>query len=148
MPPKFYYELCMTTLKEIAQEVGVSMSTVSRVLNEDPSLIVKHETRQLIVEVAERLQYQTSRRKRQDRAKQEPQSVVVLARFGYPESVEINDPTIFRFATVLSCSVRSIILSSYDTISMIRCLRLISLMVRFMGEAPVSNEKIFCDSMC
>ena len=45
----------MATLKEIAQEAGVSLATVSRVLNEDPSLSVKEETKQRIFEIAERL---------------------------------------------------------------------------------------------
>ena len=50
----------MATLKEIAQEAGVSQATVSRVLNEDPTLSVKEETRQKIFEIAERLEYKTS----------------------------------------------------------------------------------------
>lgn len=50
----------MATLKEIAQEAGVSQATVSRVLNEDPTLSVKEETKQKIFEIAERLEYKTS----------------------------------------------------------------------------------------
>ena len=42
----------MATLKEIAQEAGVSLSTVSRVLNDDPSLSVKNETRHKILVTA------------------------------------------------------------------------------------------------
>lgn len=36
----------MATLKEIASMAGVSSATVSRVLNQDPSLSVTQETRQ------------------------------------------------------------------------------------------------------
>ena len=50
----------MATLKEIAQEAGVSQATVSRVLNEDPTLSVKEDTRQKIFEIAERMEYKTS----------------------------------------------------------------------------------------
>lgn len=47
----------MATSKEIAQQAGVSLSTVSRVLNDDPSISVKAETRHAIFEIAEKLQY-------------------------------------------------------------------------------------------
>ena len=48
-------ETLMATLKEIAEAANVSVATVSRVLNDDPSLSVKAQTRQKILEAAERL---------------------------------------------------------------------------------------------
>ncbi|WP_318764792.1 LacI family DNA-binding transcriptional regulator [Lactiplantibacillus carotarum] len=51
------------TLKDIAKEVGVSLATVSRVLNKDQSLSVSDETRQRIFAVAEQLQYSKSKRR-------------------------------------------------------------------------------------
>ena len=78
----------MATLKEIAQEAGVSLATVSRVLNEDPSLSVKDETRQKIFEIAERLEYKTSSaRKGVHKSK-----LQLLAVYAYPQSTEVNDP--------------------------------------------------------
>lgn len=50
------------TLKDIAKEVGVSLATVSRVLNHDRSLSVGEETRRRIIEVADSLQYSKSKR--------------------------------------------------------------------------------------
>ncbi|MFB1097519.1 LacI family DNA-binding transcriptional regulator [Terribacillus sp. JSM ZJ617] len=47
----------MATIKEIANEVGFSVSTVSRVLNHDESLSVTEETKDKIFAVAERLNY-------------------------------------------------------------------------------------------
>jgi LacI family transcriptional regulator len=47
----------MATIKEIAEKAGVSIATVSRVLNYDPSLSVTDETRKKIFEVAEELSY-------------------------------------------------------------------------------------------
>ncbi|EGI91878.1 HTH-type transcriptional regulator ebgR domain protein [Shigella dysenteriae 155-74] len=38
----------MATLKDIAIEAGVSLATVSRVLNDDPTLNVKEETKHRI----------------------------------------------------------------------------------------------------
>ncbi|HHQ4709859.1 TPA: substrate-binding domain-containing protein [Aeromonas veronii] len=78
----------MATLKEIAQEAGVSLATVSRVLNEDPSLSVKEETKQRIFEIAERLEYKTSSaRKGVHKSK-----LHFLVVYAYPQSTEVNDP--------------------------------------------------------
>ena len=51
----------MVTLKEIANAVGVSTATVSRVLNFDSTLSVTAKKRQAIIEAAERLNYATPR---------------------------------------------------------------------------------------
>lgn len=50
----------MATLKDIAIEARVSTATVSRVLNDDPTLNVKEETKRRILEIAEKLEYKTS----------------------------------------------------------------------------------------
>lgn len=47
----------MPTIKEIAAKVGVSLSTVSRVLNLDDTMLVSAETRRLIVETAHEMGY-------------------------------------------------------------------------------------------
>ncbi|GEK90554.1 LacI family DNA-binding transcriptional regulator [Alkalibacterium kapii] len=52
----------MVTLKDIADKAGVSTSTVSRVLNHDPSLAVGAETKKRIFEVAEALEYQSKKK--------------------------------------------------------------------------------------
>lgn len=48
----------MATIKDIAEKAGVSIATVSRVLNYDETLNVQDETRKRIFEVAEQLDYQ------------------------------------------------------------------------------------------
>jgi LacI family transcriptional regulator, galactose operon repressor len=52
------------TLKQIADTVGVSVSTVSRVLSFDATLSVTDQTRQAIVETAGTLSYETPRMRR------------------------------------------------------------------------------------
>lgn len=47
----------MATIKDIAEKAGYSISTVSRVLNNDQSLSVSDETRDKIYEIAELLNY-------------------------------------------------------------------------------------------
>lgn len=49
----------MATLKEIASLAGVSQGTVSRVLNQDPSLSVTEETRKRVLQTAKELGYRT-----------------------------------------------------------------------------------------
>ncbi|WP_416147552.1 LacI family DNA-binding transcriptional regulator [Salipaludibacillus sp. HK11] len=54
----------MATIKDIATKVGVSASTVSRVLNYDQSLSVTDDTKKKIFEVAEELSYNKGRGKK------------------------------------------------------------------------------------
>ncbi|PWU69330.1 LacI family DNA-binding transcriptional regulator [Gracilibacillus dipsosauri] len=55
----------MATIKDIAEKAGVSIATVSRVLNYDASLSVGEDTKKRIFEIAEALSYQkkSSRKK-------------------------------------------------------------------------------------
>lgn len=48
----------MAKLVDVAKEAGVSISIVSRILNEDPTLRVAGETRARVFEIAKRLRYQ------------------------------------------------------------------------------------------
>lgn len=50
----------MATLQKIADEANVSITTVSRVLNEDPTLTVREETRDRVYEAAIRLGYKSA----------------------------------------------------------------------------------------
>lgn len=62
----------MATQKEIAQIVGVSSATVSRVLNQDPSLSVTPETRQRILDTARELGYRTVQQRYQNAPEKSP----------------------------------------------------------------------------
>ena len=63
----------MVTIREIAQRAGFSPATVSRLLNGDPTLSVKEETRRKILQVCEELGYET-----QDRRLVAPHDIAVL----------------------------------------------------------------------
>ena len=54
----------MATLKEIADKVGVSLATVSRVLNNDSGILVADETKIQILKVAEELNYKTAKQRK------------------------------------------------------------------------------------
>ena len=79
----------MVTLKEIANAVGVSSATVSRVLNFDTTLSVTAKKRQAIIEAAEALNYATPRNR--NRANQQGLSKVALVHFLRPDQ-ELIDP--------------------------------------------------------
>ena len=51
----------MTTLKDIADKLGVSITTVSRVLNQDKTLSVSKDLRKRIIEKAAKMNYKTPR---------------------------------------------------------------------------------------
>lgn len=54
----------MSTIREIAEMAGVSVTTVSRVLNFDDTLNVQDETKRRVFEAADRLEYQVKDKKR------------------------------------------------------------------------------------
>ncbi|PFN04497.1 MULTISPECIES: LacI family DNA-binding transcriptional regulator [Bacillus cereus group] len=74
----------MATIKDIAEKAGVSIATVSRVLNNDPLLSVGDETKRKIFEAAEELSY----KKRTSRKKELPRIALV---HWYTEEEELND---------------------------------------------------------
>ena len=79
----------MVTLKQIANTVGVSTATVSRVLNFDPGLSITEAKRQAIIETAEALNYATPRAR--NRARQNGLHKVALVHFLRPD-LELIDP--------------------------------------------------------
>jgi LacI family transcriptional regulator len=79
----------VATLKEIAKAVGVSSTTVSRVLNLDQTLSVAAKTRNAIIEAAEAMKYESPRAR--SRANQQGLSKVALVHSLRPEQ-ELVDP--------------------------------------------------------
>ncbi len=105
-------ETLMATLKEIAEAANVSVATVSRVLNDDPSLSVKAQTRQKILEAAERLEYKVSPSKRNTAHR-----MTFAALFSYKQALEIDDPYYIsmRYGIETQCEKLGISLNScYD----------------------------------
>jgi LacI family transcriptional regulator len=82
-------EAPMVTLKQIANAVGVSQATVSRVLNFDATLSVAPQTRQAIIETAEAMNYATPRARQ--RAKAGGPAKIALVHFLRPDQ-ELADP--------------------------------------------------------
>ena len=80
----------MATLKEISERVGVSISTISRVLNHDDTLLVSDETKMKIFEVAEDLEYKTITQ-RKNKIKKNNKYKIGLVKM-YDVSKKLEDP--------------------------------------------------------
>lgn len=83
----------MATLKEIAHIAGVSPATVSRVLNQDPSLSVTEETRHRVLQTARDLGYRTVQQRYQtvqapEEAEGQKQQETVEKRIGIAQMFE------------------------------------------------------------
>lgn len=74
----------MATIKDIAEKAGVSIATVSRVLNYDPTISVADETKKRIFEVAEELSY----KKKSNRKSSFPKVAII---HWYTEKEELDD---------------------------------------------------------
>jgi LacI family transcriptional regulator len=74
----------MATIKDIAEKVGVSIATVSRVLNYDSTLSVADETKRKIFQAAEDLSYKKKTERR-------PASYRIAIVNWYTESEELED---------------------------------------------------------
>ncbi|MCR2803366.1 LacI family DNA-binding transcriptional regulator [Paenibacillus soyae] len=81
----------MPTIKDIAQQAGVSPATVSRVLNNDATLAVGEETRTRVFAIAEQLGYKPARLKKLKREEQLSRKQIGLLMWSSLED-ERDDP--------------------------------------------------------
>ncbi|MEH6452080.1 MAG: transcriptional regulator EbgR [Psychromonas sp.] len=102
----------MATLKEIAEAASLSLATVSRVLNDDPNLSVKEETKRRVFEIAEKLEYKTTQSRKRDSVKKT--QLRFLALYTYDKELEINDPYYLsiRHGIEAQCAKQNIELTS------------------------------------
>lgn len=77
----------MATIKDIAKEAGVSISTISRILNLDKTLNVSEDTRKKVLKIAEEMNYVTIRQRKH---KEKSYKIGVISSF--MELKELNDP--------------------------------------------------------
>ena len=103
----------MATIREVASKAGVSIATVSRVLNFDETLNVAEETKNRIFETAEELDYVSSHRKKKQR------TLNIGIAHWYTKEQEMKDPYYLslRIAVEKKCDEEAIVfqrLASYD----------------------------------
>lgn len=91
----------MATIKEIAEMAEVSTATVSRVLNYDETLNASEATRKKIFEIAQQLEYVTTKERRSKK-----QSCKVCIAKGYSEQEELDDPYYFSIRLSIEKSLK------------------------------------------
>lgn len=82
----------MATLKDIAEKTGLSIGTISRVLNYDQTLTISDEKKMLILKTADELNYKTLQER-----KLEEGSILILQTSS--KSYEIQDPYFMSIKT-------------------------------------------------
>lgn len=82
----------MATIRDIAERVGVSVSTVSRVLNMDATINVADETRVNIFQAAEEMEYvpRRSRKGTEEPEPRQPKEIAIIYWYDYEQ--EVADP--------------------------------------------------------
>lgn len=93
----------MATLKEIADQVGVSVATVSRVLNGDTTLLVSEETKLQVFSVAEEMAYQTVTQRKKEKIKNKK-----VIRLGIVEMYDITKQLADPYYLLLSNMVEKL----------------------------------------
>ena len=82
----------MATIKEIAELAKVSATTVSRTLNQDKTLSISDQKRQLVIEIADELGYKTRKERSKEKRKVVKQRRSVGLLLLYSQQEELNDP--------------------------------------------------------
>ena len=77
----------MPTIKDIAEASNFSITTVSRVLNYDPTLSVTDETKKNIFETAEKLNY-TKHKKKKQRIKENQKNIAIIQWLDTKEEID------------------------------------------------------------
>lgn len=98
----------MVTIKDIANRAGVSVSTVSRVLNHDTTLSVSSETKVRIFNIAQELDYKTIRERKGFKTENKRLCFAVVD--WYSETELLNDPYYLYLMTAIEkeCSLANI----------------------------------------
>lgn len=102
----------MATIKEIANQAGVSIATVSRVLNFDETLNVAESTKKRVFKVAEELDYIPMRERKSKQARYS----IGIANW-YSDAEELNDPYYLsiRLAIEQKCKEENLLYKNIDS---------------------------------
>lgn len=134
----------MATLKEIAKKADVSISTVSRVLNDDKTLSVKDGTRHRVLEIAEKLQYQFNKTKNEDIHS-------FLAIYNYGRDVEVDDPYYLsiRHGIEMQCDKLDISLThQFKGEPLIKRSNITGVIVVGYGQEAINNANKLTNNIC
>ncbi len=80
----------MTSIRDIAKMAGVSAASVSRILNRDASFSINENTRQRVIEIANKMNYSKDKNKRGVRSVGDSQTIALIVR--HDDESELDDP--------------------------------------------------------
>jgi len=90
----------MATIKQIADKAGVSITTVSRVLNNDPTMSISNDKKEIIFRITDELNYKTPRKRNKIVDAKLELAVISL-------NDELNDPYYLSIRTSVERYARS-----------------------------------------
>ncbi|WP_026568409.1 LacI family DNA-binding transcriptional regulator [Bacillus sp. UNC41MFS5] len=114
----------MATIKDVAEHANVSTATVSRILNNDPTLSVSEDTRKKVIEIVNELNYKPLRRKNGKADKKTESNNIGL--------IMLNDETVDPYFQSIRLGVESIC-NQYS-------LNIVSTMT--VGKSTITSESL------
>lgn len=126
----------MTTIKEIALESGYSSATVSRLLNNDPDLSITAETKNKILEIANRLGYWKNHQQKQIKP-----TIALLYRAKREEQLQDEYFTSLKHSLTETIKERSMKMETfYEVDELINKAHLYQGFIG-VGSEPIENKK-------
>ncbi|WP_308557138.1 LacI family DNA-binding transcriptional regulator [uncultured Lactobacillus sp.] len=98
----------MTTIKEIAKESGYSSATVSRLLNNDPNLSITADTKNKILEIANKLEYWKDHQEKRIRP-----TIALLYRVNHQEQLQDEYFTSLKEALISTVEREALQMKTY-----------------------------------
>ena len=127
----------MTTIKEIAQESGYSSATVSRLLNNDPNLSITADTKNKILEIANKLGYWKDHQEKKIRP-----TIALLYRVNHEEQLQDEYFTSLKQALISTVEAESLQMKTfYDADDLIKHASLFQGFIG-VGAAPIENATL------
>ena len=127
----------MTTIKEIAQEAGYSSATVSRLLNNDPNLSITADTKNKILEIANKLGYWKDHQEKRIRP-----TIALLYRVNHEEQLQDEYFTSLKQALISTVEAESLQMKTfYDAEDLIKHASLFQGFIG-VGAAPIENATL------
>lgn len=130
-------EITMTTIKEIAEKSGYSSATVSRLLNNDPNLSITADTKNKILEIANKLGYWKDHQEKEIKP-----TIALLYRTNHKEQLQDEYFTSLKQALVETVKEKSMKMKIfYNVADLIENASLFQGFVG-VGAAPIKNADL------
>lgn len=135
----------MATIKQIADKAGVSITTVSRVLNNDPTMSISNDKKEIIFRITDELNYKTPRKRNKPLDIKRDLAVISL-------NDELNDPyylsirtSVERYARTKNFTITNLNADDFDNHTKNDYSGII--IIGYLDDASVKKVKKISDKM-